>query len=62
MVVDYVKAAQPVGSRTIARRHLVGLSPATIRNEMVDLMRWATLLAAYLRRKNSSRKDIARRG
>ncbi len=37
VVIDYVKAAQPVGSRTIARRYKIGLSPATIRNEMADL-------------------------
>jgi heat-inducible transcriptional repressor len=37
VITDYVKSAQPVGSRTIARRYMVGLSPATIRNEMADL-------------------------
>lgn len=34
---DYILSAEPVGSRTIARRHELGLSPATIRNEMADL-------------------------
>jgi len=34
---DYIMTAEPVGSRTIARRHDIGLSPATIRNEMADL-------------------------
>ncbi|RJX29583.1 MAG: heat-inducible transcription repressor HrcA [Dethiobacter sp.] len=37
VVTDYIKSAQPVGSRTVARRYKVGLSPATIRNEMSDL-------------------------
>ena len=37
VVTDYVKSAQPVGSRTVARRYKMGLSPATIRNEMADL-------------------------
>jgi heat-inducible transcriptional repressor len=34
---DYIASAEPVGSRTIARRYNLGLSPATIRNEMADL-------------------------
>ena len=34
---DYITSAEPVGSRTIARRYSLGLSPATIRNEMADL-------------------------
>lgn len=37
-VIDsYVDSAEPVGSRTIARRFQLGVSPATIRNEMADL-------------------------
>jgi heat-inducible transcriptional repressor len=34
---DYISTAEPVGSRTIARRYDLGISPATIRNEMADL-------------------------
>lgn len=37
IVQDYIESAEPVGSRTIARRHDIGVSPATIRNEMADL-------------------------
>ncbi|HEY8449349.1 MAG TPA: heat-inducible transcriptional repressor HrcA [Bacillota bacterium] len=37
IVQDYVLTAEPVGSRTIARRYALGVSPATIRNEMADL-------------------------
>ncbi len=37
VVRDYIHSAEPVGSRTIARRYSLGLSPATIRNEMADL-------------------------
>lgn len=37
VVQDYIESAEPVGSRTIARRHDLGVSPATIRNEMADL-------------------------
>jgi heat-inducible transcriptional repressor len=34
---DYINTAEPVGSRTIARKYDLGISPATIRNEMADL-------------------------
>lgn len=34
---DYIETAEPVGSRTIARKYELGVSPATIRNEMADL-------------------------
>jgi len=34
---DYIESAEPVGSRTIAKKYDLGLSPATIRNEMSDL-------------------------
>lgn len=34
---DYINTAEPVGSRTIARKYALGVSPATIRNEMSDL-------------------------
>ncbi|MCL2497367.1 MAG: heat-inducible transcriptional repressor HrcA [Symbiobacteriaceae bacterium] len=37
IVQDYIHGAEPVGSRTIARRYLSQLSAATIRNEMADL-------------------------
>lgn len=37
IVDDYITTAEPVGSRSIARRHEMGISPATIRNEMADL-------------------------
>ncbi|NLJ56971.1 MAG: heat-inducible transcription repressor HrcA [Firmicutes bacterium] len=37
IVTEHIKSAQPIGSRTIARRYKIGLSSATIRNEMADL-------------------------
>ncbi|MDR3565212.1 MAG: heat-inducible transcriptional repressor HrcA [Negativicutes bacterium] len=37
IIDDYITTAEPVGSRSIARKHDMGLSPATIRNEMADL-------------------------
>lgn len=37
IIDNYIESAQPVGSRTIARKHELGLGSATIRNEMADL-------------------------
>jgi heat-inducible transcriptional repressor len=37
IIDDYIGTAEPIGSRTIARKHELGLSSATIRNEMADL-------------------------
>lgn len=37
IVQNYLKTAEPVGSRTISRQSSLGLSSATIRNEMADL-------------------------
>jgi heat-inducible transcriptional repressor len=37
IVDDYIRSAEPVGSRSISKRSDVGFSPATIRNEMADL-------------------------
>ena len=37
IVMDYIATAEPIGSRTIARKFDLGVSPATIRNEMADL-------------------------
>lgn len=34
---DYIETAEPVGSRNLVRRHQLGVSPATVRNEMADL-------------------------
>lgn len=37
IIQDYISSAEPVGSRTIARKYDLGVSAATIRNEMFDL-------------------------
>lgn len=37
IIDDYILTAIPVGSRTISKKHEMGLSSATIRNEMSDL-------------------------
>ena len=37
IITDYVTSAEPVGSRTLSKKFDLGISPATIRNEMSDL-------------------------
>ena len=37
IIDDYIATAEPVGSRTLVRKYGLGVSPATIRNEMADL-------------------------
>ncbi|QCX32417.1 heat-inducible transcription repressor HrcA [Caloramator sp. E03] len=37
VIIDYIDTAEPVGSRTIAKKYEMGISSATIRNEMADL-------------------------
>ncbi|WP_110953324.1 heat-inducible transcriptional repressor HrcA [Anaerosinus massiliensis] len=37
IINDYISTAEPIGSRTIARKYDLGVSSATIRNEMADL-------------------------
>ncbi len=36
-ITEYIATGEPVGSRTLARRYGLALSPATIRNELADL-------------------------
>jgi len=37
IVEEYINTAQPVGSEAIVEKHSLGVSPATVRNEMVAL-------------------------
>jgi len=37
VTTDYIATAEPVGSRTIVKHYSLGVSPATVRNEMADL-------------------------
>ncbi|MCD8501262.1 MAG: heat-inducible transcriptional repressor HrcA [Bacillaceae bacterium] len=37
IIDDYTLSAEPVGSRSVSKRHDIQFSPATIRNEMADL-------------------------
>jgi transcriptional regulator of heat shock response len=37
IIYDFIQGAEPVGSRTLSKKYDMGISPATIRNEMADL-------------------------
>lgn len=37
IITDYIQTAEPIGSRTIAKKYDLGVSSATIRNDMSDL-------------------------
>lgn len=37
IIDDFVFSAEPIGSRTLSKKYELGISPATIRNEMADL-------------------------
>ena len=37
VIEEYISTAEPVGSETLDKKHNLGVSPATIRNEMVRL-------------------------
>ena len=37
IVVDHIKTANPIASESIANRHGLGISPATIRNDVAKL-------------------------
>lgn len=37
IIEEYINTSDPVGSETIERKYNIGVSPATIRNEMVNL-------------------------
>ena len=37
LIEDYIEYALPVGSRTLTERHHLGVSPATVRNDLSAL-------------------------
>ena len=37
LVEEYIESANPVASESVARKHTLGVSPATVRNDMADL-------------------------
>lgn len=47
IIEDYIVTAEPVGSRTVTRRHGLSLSPATVRNVMADLEEMGYLVAPH---------------
>ncbi len=47
IINDYIETAEPVGSRTIAKKYNLGISSATIRNEMSDLEEMGFILQPH---------------
>ena len=47
IINDYIACAEPIGSRTIAKKYDLGVSSATIRNEMSDLEEMGYILAPH---------------
>ncbi len=47
IINDYIKTAEPIGSRTIAKKYDLGISSATIRNEMSDLEDMGFIVAPH---------------
>jgi len=37
LVEEYIESASPVSSESVAKKHTLGVSPATVRNDMADL-------------------------
>lgn len=48
IINDYIETAEPVGSRTIAKKYNLGISSATIRNEMADLEEMGYIIQPHL--------------
>lgn len=49
IIDDYIETAEPVGSENLDKKYNLGVSPATIRNEMVSLTK-----AGYLKQPHTS--------
>jgi len=49
LIDEYIATAEPVGSESLDKKYNLGVSPATIRNEMMDLTRMG-----YLRQPHTS--------
>lgn len=47
VIEDYIISAEPIGSRTISKNTNMGLSSATIRNEMADLEEMGYLISPH---------------
>lgn len=53
IVQDYIASANPIGSVTLVREHQLGVSPATVRNEMMKLEE-----QGYIRRPHPSAGSV----
>ena len=47
IIKDYILTGEPVGSRTISKKYELGVSSATIRNEMSDLEDWGFIIQPH---------------
>lgn len=47
IIRDYIETGDPVGSRTISKKYNLGISSATIRNEMADLEEMGLIAQPY---------------
>ena len=47
IIEDYIRTAEPIGSRTITRRYELSLSPASVRNVMSDLEEMGFLVSPH---------------
>ena len=47
IIQEFIETAEPVGSDTIDRKYSIGVSPATIRNEMSQLDKQGYLKKAH---------------
>ena len=47
IIRDYILTGEPVGSRTISKKYELGVSSATIRNEMSDLEEWGFIIQPH---------------
>jgi len=47
IIEDHIDTGEPVGSRTVTRRHHMGLSPASVRNVMADLEELGYLVSPH---------------
>lgn len=48
IIDNYIKTAQPIGSRVLSKNYSIGFSPATIRNEMSDLDDLGYLIQSHI--------------
>lgn len=58
IVSDFIRSAEPVGSRTLSRKYEMGISPATIRNEMADLEEMGFDSSLHFGRKGALHKGV----